>query len=229
MSKALEFSRLSENFQPSIGFYTFDFAAEGLLQNIQIQTPAAFSIQALLILQIQSGRIIHESFVTRTQAGTEGLKNFFAIKYSAAKNAQTACLGQFGWKFCLIDVEADAYDAAIYRVFLQCILDQNARNFLIVDIDVVGPLYLSVEASDKGYGLDDSQTKALVEIERFTDWEKGRVEDDAHEDVLARVADPGMLQLPSTVLLKVGGDDKALWWIFMPEELRSQIVCRCDF
>lgn len=138
-------------------------------------------------------------------------------------------VGGVGEEFALIDVEADADDGFVDVCAGDCVLDKDAADLAVADVDVVGPLDVdgivdTVTAQFFLDGLGDGEGDGLGDAELSRGVDACGAQDDAEGQVESGPGLPGVAALSASGGLLACGHDETVRRLGI--EYRRVGVCR---
>ena len=146
-----------------------------------------------------------QGFVIGVQAAQEAVEDGRRVVITARNLLQRNGVGRGAAEDGLVQVDADAGNAAADAVALQYILDEHAADFLLVPVDVVGPLDGDVVRLRVQFFLD-GQRDNLRQDELAACLDETGIEHGAEQEVLPGFGLPRVAALALARRLEAGGD-----------------------
>ena len=147
--------------------------------------------------------------VTPQAADQKGFEQPAAVELAASGLREGDGVGQRGVERRLVDVDADAGDRAGEGGSRMVVFDQDADQFPVSDVDVVGPLDAGVDAVG-GEGVRQGQRHGFGEQELLPDGKEPGFEHHREGEVFTFGAGPRMSPLAASGGLPFGPDDVAV-------------------
>lgn len=124
--------------------------------------------------------------------------------FAAGKLTDADGVGGVGEELGLIDVETYAGDGARYLSAAECVFNEYAADFAVVDIDVVGPFDADSVDAKLAQEVKDAESHRLADLELARSVEVLRTQHEAEGDVLARFRLPCVAALTAPCRLPQG-------------------------